>query len=99
MTFQTISPGRHYEAALPDFGENQDPGGQQTQCPLTLPRSENRFRQNQPLADHHLNGCSADFSAILIKSRLLVVGVDREHFFERPRAIFYVDLPFRQCWR
>jgi hypothetical protein len=29
MTFQTISPGRHHEAALPDFGENQDPGGQQ----------------------------------------------------------------------
>jgi hypothetical protein len=29
MTFQTISPGRHHEAALPDFGENHDPGGQQ----------------------------------------------------------------------
>jgi hypothetical protein len=29
MTFQTISPGRHHEAALLDFGENHDPGGQQ----------------------------------------------------------------------
>jgi len=29
MTFQMISPGRHKEAALPDFGENLDPGGQQ----------------------------------------------------------------------
>jgi hypothetical protein len=29
MTFQTISPGRHHEAALPDLGENHYPGGQQ----------------------------------------------------------------------
>jgi len=42
MTLQTISPGRHHEATLPDLGENHYPGGQQNHA-VDKPRSENCF--------------------------------------------------------
>ena len=58
------------------------------------PESSGAFLTLAPLRCRH-----GGRSCQLIKSRLLVIGVDREHLFKRPRAIFYVDLPFSQCWR